>query len=60
MMLATFSGWVRYGSPDARRYREIYGFDYHDPTRYDLVLDTDGRDPEEVAQEIVARAERPA
>jgi cytidylate kinase len=43
---------------DARRYREIYGFDYHDPARYDLVLDTDGRDPEEVAREIVACAER--
>jgi CMP/dCMP kinase len=45
---------------DARRYREIYGVDYHDPARYDLVLDTDGREPEEVAQEIVAHAERPA
>src|SRR2546422_103063 len=43
---------------DARRYREIYGVDYHDPTRYDLVLRTDGRTPEELAAEIVARARR--
>jgi len=43
---------------DARRYREIYGFDYHDPARYDLVLDTDGRDPDEVARTIVEAAER--
>jgi cytidylate kinase len=43
---------------DARRYREIYGFDYHDRTRYDLVLDTDGRTPKELAQRIVERARR--
>ena len=43
---------------DARRYREIYGVDYHDPQRYDLVLYTDGRTPEELAAEIVARARR--
>jgi CMP/dCMP kinase len=43
---------------DARRYREIYGFDYHDAARYDLVLDTDGRDPDDVARAIVDAAER--
>jgi predicted cytidylate kinase len=41
---------------DARRYREIYGVDYHDQRRYDLVIRTDGRPPEAVAAEIVARA----
>jgi predicted cytidylate kinase len=41
---------------DARRYQEIYGVDYHDPSRYDLVLVTDGRTPEELAREIVAAA----
>jgi predicted cytidylate kinase len=41
---------------DARRYREIYGFDYHDRERYDLVLVTDGRRPEDLADEIVAWA----
>ena len=41
---------------DARRYREIYGVDYHDPARYDLVLATDGRAPDDVAAEIVAHA----
>jgi len=45
---------------DARRYREIYGVDYHDPARYDLVLHTDGRSPEELAAAIVARARRGA
>jgi cytidylate kinase len=43
---------------DARRYREIYGVDYHDPSRYDLVLHTDGRSPEELAAAIVAHARR--
>ena len=41
---------------DARRYREIYGFDYHDPARYDVVLHTGGLSPEEVAAAIVRRA----
>jgi len=41
---------------DARRYREIYGFDYHDRSRYDLVLSTDGRAPEELAADIVRAA----
>ena len=43
---------------DASRYREIYGFDYHDPAKYDLVISTDGRTPEDLAAEIVARATR--
>jgi predicted cytidylate kinase len=41
---------------DARRYREIYGVDYHDPARYDVVLHTDGLSAEEIATEIVRRA----
>lgn len=41
---------------DRQRYREIYGVDYHDHARYDLVMDTAGRTPEEVAQAIVAEA----
>ena len=45
---------------DARRYREIYGFDYHDRGRYDLVLDTDGRTPAELAARIVELARRGA
>lgn len=45
---------------DARRYREIYGVDYHDPERYDLVIETADRAPEEVAQEIVRAARRQA
>ena len=45
---------------DARRYREIYGFDYHDPGRYDLVLETVARTPEDLAREIVAFARQRA
>jgi len=45
---------------DARRYREIYGYDYHDPARYDLVLHTDGCSPAELAAAIVERARRPS
>jgi cytidylate kinase len=43
---------------DARRYQEIYGVDYHDRSKYDLVLATDGRTPEDLAAEIVAHARR--
>ena len=45
---------------DARRYREIYGVDYHDRERYDLVLETAGRSPDDLAREIVARARQQA
>jgi predicted cytidylate kinase len=43
---------------DARRYQEIYGVDYHDRSKYDLVLATDGRTPEDLASEIVGHARR--
>jgi len=43
---------------DARRYQQIYGVDYHDQARYDVVLTTDGRTPEELAREIVAAARK--
>jgi len=41
---------------DWRRYRDIYGVDYHDRSRYDVVVDTDRRSPEDLAREIVDRA----
>lgn len=41
---------------DRARYRELYGVDYHDPARYDLVLATDARPPEDVARQIVEAA----
>jgi len=41
---------------DHRRYLDLYGFNYHDHTRYDLVMETDRRTPEEVAAAIVERA----
>ena len=43
---------------DRMRYRELYGVDYHDPARYDLVMATDGRTPEQLAAAIVGRARR--
>jgi predicted cytidylate kinase len=41
---------------DRRRYRGIYGVDYHDRARYDLVIVTDRRAPEDLAEEIVGKA----
>jgi cytidylate kinase len=41
---------------DRRRYREIYGVDYHDRSRYDLVMDTDRRTPDDLARAIVREA----
>jgi len=34
---------------DRRRYRDIYGVDYHDHTLYDVVVETDRRTPEDLA-----------
>ena len=41
---------------DHRRYLDLYGVDYHDHARYDLVMEKDRRTPEEIAQAIVERA----
>jgi cytidylate kinase len=41
---------------DAKRYREIYGFDLNDTSIYDLVLDSDQADPEALADKILGRA----
>jgi predicted cytidylate kinase len=41
---------------DWQRYRDLYGVDYHDRSLYDVVVDTDRRTPEDLAQEIVERA----
>jgi cytidylate kinase len=41
---------------DHRRYLDLYGVDYHDTSRYDLVMETDRRTPEEIAQAIVEQA----
>jgi predicted cytidylate kinase len=38
---------------DRRRYQLLYGVDYHDPRRYDLVMVTDRQTPEELARAIV-------
>jgi predicted cytidylate kinase len=41
---------------DHRRYLDLYGVDYHDLARYDLVMETDRGTPEEIAQAIVEQA----
>lgn len=43
---------------DRRRYRALYGVDYHDHDRYDLVLDTGQRTPADIAEAIVREARR--
>ncbi len=49
---------ARQGS-DAKRYRVIYGYDLNDTSIYDLVLHSDNRGPEALAEEILTRtAER--
>ncbi len=40
---------------DAKRYREIYGFDLDDTSFYDLVLHSDSQTPEELAAIVLAR-----
>jgi CMP/dCMP kinase len=40
---------------DAKRYRDIYGFDLADTGVYDVVLTTDDRTPDALVEELVAR-----
>lgn len=42
---------------DAKRYREIYGFDLNDTSIYDLRINTDVQTPESIAARILAAAE---
>jgi cytidylate kinase len=46
---------ARQGS-DAKRYRDIYGFDLNDTSLYDIVLHSDDQGSEELAEVILARA----
>jgi len=39
---------------DAKRYREIYGFDLEDTSLYDIVLHTDDSTPESIAEQILS------
>jgi len=39
---------------DAKRYREIYGFDLDDISLYDLILHSDSHTPEELAATVLA------
>ncbi len=41
---------------DAKRYREIYGFDLEDTSLYDLVLNSDQQAPDALAEQILAAA----
>jgi cytidylate kinase len=40
---------------DAKRYREIYGFDLDDTSIYDLILHSDDQKPEALAEQILTR-----
>jgi cytidylate kinase len=48
---------ARHGS-DAKRYRDIYGWDLADTRVYDLVLSTDDETPEALAERLAAEARR--
>lgn len=43
---------------DARRYREIYGFDLADIAIYDIVLNSDNETPEALAEHLAREARR--
>lgn len=40
---------------EAKRFREFYGFDPNDPRHYDLVVDSSGSTPEEIADLVMAK-----
>lgn len=39
---------------EAKRYREIYGFDPNDPRHYDVVIDSSDKTPEKIAALVVS------
>ena len=41
---------------DAKRYRDIYGFDLDDTSIYDLILESDDQSPDALAEQIQAAA----
>jgi CMP/dCMP kinase len=44
---------------EAKRYREIYGFDPNDPRHYDVVIDSSTRTPDEIANAVMAHMAPP-
>jgi cytidylate kinase len=44
---------ARRDNDDRKRYLELYGFDYRDTNGYDLTVDTDGKGPADVRDEIL-------
>ena len=42
---------------DRHRYSELYGFDYGNLKGYDIILDTNNKEPDEVFEEIVEKLE---
>lgn len=46
---------LRHGS-DARRYKAIYGYDLSDTSVYDLVLSTDDQTPQDLVEQLIAKA----
>lgn len=40
---------------DAKRYKELYGIDISDISNFDLVISTDGKTPQQVAEEIIEK-----
>ncbi len=49
---------VKRDAHDSARYMRIYGIDNSDPSEADLIVDTDGKSPEEVAMLIVEEVRR--
>lgn len=43
---------------EAKRYKQIYGFEPNDPTKYDLVVDTSDKTPERIADLVLQAAAR--
>ena len=43
---------------DAKRYKEIYGFDLNDTRIYDLVVSSDDKTPEALASDLATHARR--
>ena len=53
LILGSFMQNQNRDEDDRHRYSSLYGFDYGDPRVYDIIVDTNDKNPDEVFQEVV-------
>ncbi len=52
---AVYEATKKRNRDDIKRYKELYIIDLSDKANFDLIVDTDGKSPQEVAEEIIEK-----